>query len=133
MSQKTKVIRVFNQGESSTQRRAFENARDDVSLKYPGIKIIFEARNITEVVNARLSEDEHIMWLTEKDGCVCLCHPFQADFPPDWDYKYFLKRLRQVAEQKGIPIYPDPEDVENDPTFSQVCLPDIKQIFRSIK
>jgi hypothetical protein len=121
MSQeKIKVIRVYTQGELSTQRRAFEKAGDEVSLNYADAKVIFEAKNITEIVNARLSEDDCVFWLTEKDGCVCLCHPFQGDFPPDWDYEYFLKQLRKVAEQKGIPIYPDPQDIENDPTFSQV-------------
>ena len=118
----TKTIRVYNQGELSAQRRAFDNARDEVSLLYDlsCTKIIFEAKTITQTVNEGYTEDDFVTWLTEKDGCVCLCHPFQADFPPNWNYKYFLNQLRKVAEQKGVPIYPNPQDIENDPTFSQV-------------
>jgi hypothetical protein len=116
-----KIIRVFNQGELSTQRRAFETARDNIKLKYSNeFEIIFETRNITEVVNLGVTEDEQIAWLTEKDGLAMIGHPFQGDFPPDWDYGYFLKQLRKVAEATGIRMYPNPREVENDPTFSQV-------------
>ena len=120
-----KVIRVFLQGHSSTQRRAYSTARDEIKLKYSDeYELIFEERNITEVVNLDLTEDEQIIWLTEKDGCVMLGHPFQADYPPNWDYGYFLKKLREAVMQRGIPIYPEAREVENDPTFSQVrfCL-----------
>ena len=122
MAKVTKIIRVYNQGELSTQRTAFENARDDLSVKYPDIEFIFQSRNVSEIVRLGVTEDDHISWLTEKDGCVLLCHPFQADFPPDWDYEYFLKKLRRVAEESGIRIYPEPQYIESDPTFSQVSL-----------
>ena len=122
MSKAIKIIRVFNQGERSTQRRAFETARDNVKLNYDSddAEVQFESRNITQVVNLGVTEDEQIIWLTEKDGCVIKGHPFQGDFPPSWNYEYFLKKLREVAEEKGIPIYPPPKEIENDPTFSQV-------------
>ena len=119
-----KVIRVFTQGESSTQRRAYANARDSIKLKYLNdYEIEFDERNITQVVKLGLTEDEQVIWLTEKDGCVLTAHPFQGDYPPIWDYGYFLRKLRQVAMDRGIPIYPEACEVENDPTFSQVpCL-----------
>ena len=116
-----KVIRVFIQGQSSTQRNAYNTARDNIKLKYSNdYEIIFEERNITQVVNLGLTEDEQVIWLTEKDGCVLNAHPFQGDYPPNWDYGYFLRRLRQVAIESGIPIFPKAREVENDPTFSQV-------------
>ena len=116
-----KIIRVFNQGELSTQRRAFTTAADKIKLKYSNeFEIIFETRSITEVVNLGLTEDEQINWLTEKHELAMIGHPFQGDFPPDWDYGYFLNQLRKVAEAKSIRMYPNPREVENDPTFSQV-------------
>ena len=64
MTQTTKVIRVYNQGESSTQRRAFENARDEVSRRYDPSRtseIIFEAKNITQIVNRWVNR--WVIWL----------------------------------------------------------------------
>ena len=117
-----KIIRVFAPGELSTQYSAFSVAKNNVKALYPHYKIIFEERRIREVVVSGTTEDEHIQWLTEKDGCIALCHPFQASFPPDWDYGYFLKKLNEVAIAKNLPMFPNPPDIEIDSTFSQVKL-----------
>ena len=123
MENEIKKIRIYMQGESSSQRRAFENARDDLTrnlaIEYPKINFIYESKTISQVVKLNLNEDLFVTWLTEGDGCVILCHPFQADFPPDWNYNYFLKRLRQLVDEKKIPIFPQLSNIE-DPTFSQV-------------
>ena len=116
----SKVIRVFAPGELSTQYSAFLVAKNNVKALYPHCEIAFEERRIREVVISGTSEDEHIQWLTEKDGCIILCHPFQAAFPPDWDYGYFLKKLSEVATAKKFPMFPDPSSIKNDATFSQV-------------
>ena len=89
-----KTIRVFAPGELSTQYSAYLVAKNNVTALYPNCEIIFDEKRIREVVVTGTTEDEHIEWLTEKDGCIILCHPFQASFPPDWNYDYFLKTLK---------------------------------------
>ena len=37
-------------------------------------RIEFEERNITENVKLGYTEEEHVAWLTGKDGCIMLCH-----------------------------------------------------------
>jgi hypothetical protein len=117
-----KIIRVYTQGEVSTCSRAYTISKNKIK-KYYSYKynIIFEERNLTQVVKLNSTEDEHIKWLTEKDGCLILCHPFQGNYPPNWNYKYFLSKLKEVAIAKGIRMFPDP-DLLDDPTFSQVSI-----------
>ena len=115
-----KIIRVFAPGELSTQYSAFTVAKNNVKPLYPHCEIIFEERRIREVAVSGTPEDDNIKWLTEKDGCIVLCHPFQASFPPNWNYGYFLKKLNEVAIAKKLLIFPNPPDIEIDSAFSQV-------------
>ena len=123
MECEVKIIRVYAQGELSTCARAYRIARDKITANYhsKNYVISFEERNLTEIVNLGLTEDEHIDWLTGKDDCMILCHPFQGDYPPDWNYKYFLSKLKEVATTKNVRMFPNP-DLLDDPTFSQVCV-----------
>ena len=118
-----KIIRVFAQGESSTMQKAYDVAKYQVKFQYSSLFIVeYEERSITDIVNLNLSETDHIKWLLEKDGCIINCHPFQADFPPVWNYNYFLSKLKEEATAKGIRMFPNPDLVDVDPTFSQVIL-----------
>ena len=117
-----KEIRVYSQGETSTCSRAYIISKNKIIGHYSDkYTVIFKERNLTQVVKLGLTEDEHVTWLTSKDGCIILCHPFQGDFPPDWNYKYFLRKLKEVAIAKGVRMFPDSQLLE-DPAFSQVCI-----------
>jgi len=97
--------------------RTFSTAKNAISINYPNIDIIYEYKYIREVKT--WPEDTFIKWLTEADGCILLCHPFEGDYPPDWDYSSFFKKLKEAVMRKNIRIFPDPDHLE-DPTFSQV-------------
>jgi hypothetical protein len=126
MNKQRKTVRIYAPGEDSTQYNAYLIAKNRVEHRYSKeYSINFDERRITEVVNSRATEDDHIEWLTGgKDehvvGCGILCHPFQANYPPDWDYGYFLRKLKETATKKGIAIFPETEHLEDDAAFSQV-------------
>ena len=131
MNKPQKTIRIYAPGEDSTQYSAYLVAKNNVKLRYlDEYNINFEERKIAQVVNSRATEDDHVEWLTGGEhenvvGCGVLCHPFQANYPPDWDFGYFLKKLKETAVRKGIKIFPEPEHLENDATFSQVMIYDM--------
>ncbi len=128
MNKPQKTVRIYAPGEMSTQYAAYLIAKNKVKLRYSDeYTINFEEKKITEVVNLKATEDDHIEWLTGREGehvvgCGILCHPFQANYPPDWDFSYFLSKLRETAIRKGIAIFPEAEHLENDAAFSQVII-----------
>ncbi len=105
-------------GESYLMHQAFSTAKDKIAAKLPNFRIKYEQKFIREVKT--WTEDQHINWLTEKDGCIIICHPFECDYPPNWDYSSFSIKLKAAAKDKNIGIYPDPEDLD-DATFTQVA------------
>ena len=101
---------------------AFVIAKGKVAILFPNYEIEYENRNTSQIVTAGTTAEDHVRWLTEKDGCIILTHMFESDFPVLWDYCAFIRLLSETAKQKSIPIYPKPQQITDDAAFTQVIL-----------
>ena len=93
---KTLIIRGYSQGESLIQAIAYEVAKDKIRLKYPQYDLDFDSKGIREITISGVTAEEHADWLTDGDACMLTCHPFEGDFPPDWNYIDFLRTLNAL-------------------------------------
>jgi hypothetical protein len=122
-----KIIRVFDQGKGSTMQKAYDVAKYQVKFQYSSLFIVeYEERNITDIVNL------NCLKLIILNGCwkkmaasSTATHSNLkriSPLPVIGIIIILLSKLKEEATAKGICMFPNPDLVDVDPTFSQVIL-----------